>query len=143
LPVHVQRSFQCQESAGWKVAAEMLRQREMGWAAKPAVDYLLGCLHFMSFKLIAQYETRSPVEPKFKQEIIHKILQFIIESRRPRSIQDIAIHIGLPESDTLAYMDILTKQPHWVGRARDSAHIRFVSRDGFDGYALERDEPAA
>ncbi len=97
----------------------------------------------MSFKLIAQYETRSPVEPKFKQEIIHKILQFIIESRRPRSIQDIAIHIGLPESDTLAYMDILTKQPHWVGRARDSAHIRFVSRDGFDGYALERDEPAA
>lgn len=98
--------------------------------------------------LIAKWETRTPVEPKFKQEIIRKILKFVIESRprRPRSIQDIAEHIKLPESEALAYMDILTKQQHWVRRTREGAqegyHIRFASRDGFEGYVFERDDPA-
>jgi hypothetical protein len=95
----------------------------------------------MSFKLIAQYETRSPVEPKFKREIIYKIRKFVIESRRPRSLQDIAGHVSLSESETLEYMGILVKQPHWVGRTRERAHICFMSRDGFDGYVFEKGKP--
>jgi hypothetical protein len=97
----------------------------------------------MSFKLIAKHETRNPIEPKFKGDIKYRICKFVMESRQPRSIQDVAEHLSLPESETLEYMDYLTKQPHWVGLARESAHIRFVSRDGIDGYVFERDKPAA
>jgi hypothetical protein len=97
----------------------------------------------MSSKLIAQWESRSPVEPKLKQEIFRQIYKYIIENRRPRPLENIAARIRLPESETLEYMDIVLKQSISVGPKQESAHIRFVSRDGFDGYLLEKDKPAA
>jgi hypothetical protein len=97
--------------------------------------------------LIAKSVTRGPaVQPKFKQKIIRKIIKFVAGGRRPqpRPVQQIAEHIGLPESVASAYMDMLTTQQFRVHRTRESdmegAHICFLSRDGIDGYVVERDK---
>jgi hypothetical protein len=97
----------------------------------------------MSFKLIAQFETRGSGEPKFRKEIARKILKYLMESRRVRSLKEISNHIGQSEGETKTYLDILERQKFESAQPMMIARIKFSSRGGTDGYVFERDTPAA
>ena len=52
----------------------------------------------MRAKLIAHFGTSEPFAPP-KDEVKRKILKYLTESRRPRSLQDVSQHVRLPDSE--------------------------------------------